>query len=148
VNSSCAFAVKSNFQKRRSLQSCGASFAVLDVSHAIPILVLNLPPTHFTLSVDKATGGAFLNWGDLVMGIVYRAHNKQDRLDESPPRGDESTDVLSLLEENARLRGDESPLWDDEHTDDVLSLLEENARLRGLVVKLSNLILKNVADRR
>jgi hypothetical protein len=82
------------------------------------------------------------------MGIAYPPHNKQDRLDESPLRGDESTDVLSLLEENARLRGDESPLWDDEHTDDVLSLLEENARLRGLVVKLSNLILRNVADRR
>jgi len=41
-----------------------------------------------------------------------------------------------------RLREDESPLWGDEHTDDVLSLLEENARLRGLVVKLSNLILR------
>jgi hypothetical protein len=37
---------------------------------------------------------------------------------------------------------------DDEHSDNVLSLLEENARLRGLVVKLTDLILKNVADRR
>jgi hypothetical protein len=43
---------------------------------------------------------------------------------------------------------DESPLRGNEYTDDVLSLLEENARLRGLVVKLSNLILRNVADRR
>jgi hypothetical protein len=57
------------------------------------------------------------------MGIAYPPHNKQNSLDESPLPGDESTD-------------------------DVLSLLEENARLRGLVVKLSNLILKNVADRR
>jgi hypothetical protein len=80
------------------------------------------------------------------MGI---ARDKQDRPDESPLRGDEYIDdVLSLLEGNAQLREDESPLWDDEHTDDVLSLLEENARLRGLVVRLSNLILKNVADRR
>jgi hypothetical protein len=83
------------------------------------------------------------------MGIAYPPRDKQDRLDESPLRGDEYTDdVLSLLEENAQLREDESPLWGDEHTDDVLSLLEENARLRGLVVKLSNLILRNVADRR
>ena len=83
------------------------------------------------------------------MGIAYPPHNKQNSLDESPLPGDESTDdVLSLLEENARLREDESPVWGDEHADGVLSLLEENARLRGLVVKLSNLILRNVADRR
>jgi hypothetical protein len=30
---------------------------------------------------------------------------------------------------------------------DVLSLIEENARLRGLVVKLSELVLKNVLDK-
>jgi hypothetical protein len=32
----------------------------------------------------------------------------------------------------------------DEHGDDVVSLLEENARLRGLAVKLTELILRNV----
>jgi hypothetical protein len=47
----------------------------------------------------------------------------------------------------------ESPLCNDEHIDDehsdgIVSLLEENARLRGLVVKLTDIILKNVADRR
>jgi hypothetical protein len=57
------------------------------------------------------------------MGIAYLPHNKQNSLDESPLRGDESTD-------------------------DIQSLLEENARLRGLVVKLSNLVLRTVADRR
>jgi hypothetical protein len=36
---------------------------------------------------------------------------------------------------------------EDETSDSVMSLLEENARLRGLVVKLTDLILKNVADR-
>ena len=36
---------------------------------------------------------------------------------------------------------------EDEQSDGVVSLLEENARLRGLVVKLTDLILKNVADR-
>ena len=36
----------------------------------------------------------------------------------------------------------------DEHSHDMHSLLEENARLRELVVKLSNLILRDGADRR
>jgi len=36
---------------------------------------------------------------------------------------------------------------DDERSEGVLSLLEENARLRGLVVKLTEIILRNVADR-
>ena len=73
----------------------------------------------------------------------------QDNFDESPARGDQSADqALSLLEEDAGFGEDESSLWDDEHTDRVLSLLEENARLRGLVVKLSNLLLRNVADQR
>jgi hypothetical protein len=36
---------------------------------------------------------------------------------------------------------------DDERSEDVLSLLEENARLRGLVVKLTEIILRNVAER-
>jgi len=36
---------------------------------------------------------------------------------------------------------------DDEYTDnDVVSLLEENARLRKLVVRLSEIVLRNVAD--
>jgi hypothetical protein len=43
------------------------------------------------------------------------------------------------------LRGDE--FADDESSDDIVSLLEENARLRGLVVKLSDIILRHVADR-
>ena len=54
--------------------------------------------------------------------------DKQGCLDESPRRGEEYTD--------------------DEHSDGIVSLLEENARLRGLVVKLTDLILKNVTDRR
>jgi hypothetical protein len=49
-----------------------------------------------------------------------------------------------------RLSG--SPLGHDDDTydeytdDDVVSLLEENARLRKLVVRLSELVLRNVAD--
>jgi hypothetical protein len=40
-----------------------------------------------------------------------------------------------------------TPLQCDEYPD-VQSLIEENARLRGLVVKLSDLVLRNVVDRR
>jgi len=48
---------------------------------------------------------------------------------------------------------DESPLHgedyvDDEHSDGVTSLLEENARLRALVVRLTDLVLRSVADQR
>ncbi len=66
--------------------------------------------------------GRSLIWG-VTMGTAHLAHDQHDR------------------REDCRLR-------DDEHADDVLSLLEENARLRGLVVKLSNLILRNVADQK
>jgi hypothetical protein len=61
------------------------------------------------------------------MGPAYPPHSKQERLDEPPLLGDENTY--------------------DEHGDDVISLLEENARLRGLVVRLTDIILRNVVDR-
>ena len=35
---------------------------------------------------------------------------------------------------------------DDGSEDDIVSLLEENARLRKLVVRLSEIVLRNVAD--
>jgi hypothetical protein len=35
---------------------------------------------------------------------------------------------------------------EDYSDDDVVSLLEENARLRKLVVRLSEIVLRNVAD--
>ena len=35
---------------------------------------------------------------------------------------------------------------DDYCDDDVVSLLEENARLRKLVIRLSEIVLRNVAD--
>ena len=44
------------------------------------------------------------------------------------------------------LRGDDGA--DDDHSDGVTSLLEENARLRALVVRLTGLVLKSVADQR
>ena len=81
------------------------------------------------------------------MGAVFPP---QDNLDNSTGRADQPTDhVLSLLEGDEWVGEDDSSLWDDdEHTDDDLSLLEENARLRGLVVTLSNLLVKNGAEQK
>jgi len=62
------------------------------------------------------------------MGIYISRHGTQERLDGSALGCDENTY--------------------DEHTGDVVSLLEENARLRRLVVKLSDIVLRNVIDRR
>ena len=36
--------------------------------------------------------------------------------------------------------------FDDYADDDVVSLLEENARLRKIVIRLSEIVLRNVAD--
>jgi hypothetical protein len=60
------------------------------------------------------------------MGNIYSLDSKQERPDEAPLECDEITY--------------------DEHGDDVVSLLEENARLRKLVFKLSEIILRNVVD--
>jgi hypothetical protein len=60
------------------------------------------------------------------MGKAYSLDSKQEHLDGSPLECDEITY--------------------EEHTDDVVSLLEENARLRKLVFKLSEIVLRNVVD--
>ena len=73
------------------------------------------------------------------MGTAHLARDQHDRREDSRRRGDE------YIEENP-VRGDGLSVGHDDHADDMLSLLEENARLRGLVVKLSNLILRNVAE--
>ena len=67
------------------------------------------------------------------MGPAYLPDSKQEFLDEQE-------------------YFDESPLRDEDYAHDepsggVTSLLEENARLRALVVKLTGLVLRSVADR-
>ena len=80
------------------------------------------------------------------MEIVYPPRNERDRLDQTPDRGDDyMDDILPLLEEKAGLVADKSGA---EYTNVILSLLEKNAQLRGLVAKLSNIILKSVADQK
>ena len=55
-------------------------------------------------------------------------HNIQERIDGSP-------------------FGREDDTFDEFTDDDVVSLLEENARLRKLVVRLSEIVLRNVSER-
>lgn len=76
--------------------------------------------------IGKLGARAVSRIGALVMGKVYSLDSKQEQLDGSPLECDEITY--------------------DEHTDNVASLLEDNARLRKLVIKLSEIILRNVAD--
>jgi len=61
------------------------------------------------------------------MGPLNALHDTEARLDPVPPECDED-------------------VFDEYNDDDVISLLEENARLRKLVVRLSELVLRNVAD--
>ena len=76
------------------------------------------------------------------MRIEHLPRNKQRRPAEPSHSDDENTDgTVSLLEKH-----DEGLFEDDQRGDDLTSLLEENARLRGLLVKLSDLVLKNVVD--
>ena len=79
------------------------------------------------------------------MEIVYPPRKEPDRLDQTPHRGDDydyMDDFLPLLEENERLEADKS---DAEDVNEILSLLAENAQLRGLVVTLSNILLKKLS---
>ena len=66
------------------------------------------------------------------MGNVYSPVRKQDRC---------STTTSSL-------QNDEDEAWDGDMDKDLVSLLEENARLRALVVRLSDLVLRNVIDQK
>ncbi len=80
------------------------------------------------------------------MEIVYPPRNERYILDATPHRGDDYMDeIVPLLEENERLGAGKS---DAKHTNDISSLLEENAQLRGLVVTLSNIMRKSVADQK
>jgi hypothetical protein len=80
----------------------------------------------------------------LAVQIAYPPRNERDILDGTPHRGDDHMDdIVPLLEENEWLGADKSGA---ENTNDISSLLEENAQLRGLVVTLSNIMRKSVAD--
>jgi hypothetical protein len=49
---------------------------------------------------------------------------------------------------SASFHSEDDSDWDAGLEHDVVSLLEENARLRALVVRLSDLVLKSVAEQK
>jgi hypothetical protein len=65
--------------------------------------------------------------------------------------GNPSDDWHECLEERLQECLNEAPLHeeksDDGAADGMISLLEENARLRGLVLRLTDMILRKVVDR-
>ena len=66
------------------------------------------------------------------MGPAHSLYGMQECLDEAPLGREEI--------------GQDEFGCDEYTDDDVVSLLEENARLRKLVVRLSELVLRNVVD--
>jgi protocatechuate 3,4-dioxygenase beta subunit len=55
---------------------------------------------------------------------------------------------LEIVQDNMKetIEGHDDFTDDEYSDDDIVSLLEENARLRKLVVRLSEIVLRNVAD--
>jgi hypothetical protein len=75
------------------------------------------------------------------MEIVHPS--RRQRADNNPRPDDDMDDFVPLLEEDFRHGADQARA---RNADDVIALLEENARLRGLVVRLSDIIIKSIAD--
>ena len=98
-------------------------------SQQIPNLVSNPPPTQITVAAGWNYWGrvSAISIGDLAMVPAQPQHKIQERHNGSPCGRDDDT-------------------FDEFTDDDVVSLLEENARLRKLVVRLSEIVLRNVAD--
>jgi hypothetical protein len=95
------------------------------------------PPNQIILAAGGMIGDLFgyLYFGELAMvpAQPLRIHDNieiQDEIDELHGSSIERDDFLD----------------DDGSDDDIVSLLEENARLRKLVVRLSEIVLRNVAD--
>ena len=93
-----------------------------------PFIVEILTPT-------QTTYGARLGWGEfvscqgtLVMSNAFPIPNEQIA--------------------RSKFQTDDDSDWDAGMESDVVSLLEENARLRALVVRLSDLVLKSVVDQK
>ena len=80
------------------------------------------------------------------MEIVHPPRRERDRLDQDPHQGDDyMADLRPLLEEDTP-HGADRPRA--QKPGDLFALREENARLRGLVVKLSNIIIKSIAEQK
>jgi hypothetical protein len=79
--------------------------------------------------------------------MSHTPRNKQRHISGPSLRADEPADDALPLPEGA-VREDGPSLWVGENTDDVHSLLEENARLRRLLVQLSDIVRRNVVSAR
>jgi hypothetical protein len=119
----------------RSWHQCGASSCANFRPKSAPRIKSSLPACKSEGVFD------YQNWG-LAMGPVHSPHGVQGR----PERASrEVSPIEGSSVERSGFDGDEDGF--DEYTDDdVVSLLEENARLRKLVVRLSELVLRNVVD--
>ena len=80
------------------------------------------------------------------MQIDHPQQNKRRRNEPSLWPDEPAEDSPALLENT--VREDKPAPCGGEHDDEVDSLREENARLRGLVIKLSELVLRNVTHPR
>jgi hypothetical protein len=97
-------------------------------------------------SIQVVRGWDELHFLGTAMEIVYPPRSERDCPDKNAHRDDDYMDhIRPLLEENVRHGTDRSRAG---KTDHVFALREENARLRGLVVTLSNLILKSIAEQK
>jgi hypothetical protein len=79
----------------------------------------------------------YLKLGRLAMASEYPSDSEQECFEEC---------LRECLVEPP-LRGEDDTADEPVDADNMISLLEENARLRGLVLRLTNLILKNAAGR-
>lgn len=93
-----------------------------------PFVVEILTPTQTTF--PRGLAGVSSCQGSRVMRNAY-----------PQPAGQPSRPSTSF-------HNDEDCDWDSGIDHDVVSLLEENARLRALVVRLSDLVLKSVVDQK
>jgi hypothetical protein len=82
--------------------------------------------------------------GIFQMEILHSPHRHRNGTGNNSHHDDDMDDFQHLLDED--MHGAEQARL--KNADDVLSLLEENARLRGLVVKLSDIIIKSIADQK
>jgi hypothetical protein len=93
-----------------------------------PFIVEILTPTQMTY-------GARLGWGEFVS-----CQGKLVMSNAFPQTTGQAARSAFITEEDSE--------WDAGLEHDVVSLLEENARLRALVVRLSDLVLKSVVDQK
>lgn len=92
-----------------------------------PFVVEILTPT-------QSTFASLFGWGEFVSGSRVMGKVYPQPAGLSRPSG--------LFED------DDEGDWDAGIDNDVVSLLEENARLRALVVRLSDLVLKSVVNQK